>query len=187
MIPHTTISTGKKRTYTYADYARLPEGAPYQLINGNLIMSPAPIPYHQRVSGNIEFLLRSFVKNNNLGEVYYAPIDIYLGEQQTYQPDIIFISKKRLHIIGEKKIEGAPDLVIEILSESTAYYDLKHKKNIYEKTGVKEYWIVDPADKSIEIFVNKNGRFVLKNTVKEKGAIKSELLKGFKIDLRDVF
>ncbi len=176
-----------KKTYTYEDYAKLPEGAPYQLIGGELIMSPSPAPYHQIISRRIEFELLKFVEEKKLGEVIDAPIDVYFSETETYQPDIIFISKERLHIIGEKKIEGAPDLVIEILSESTAYYDLRHKKNVYEKTGVKEYWIVDPIEKSIEVYENTPKGFRLFMRIVEKGTISSKLLEGFSVELEKVF
>src|SRR3989338_8169235 len=112
-----------KKPYTYADYEKLPEGAPYQLIGGELIMTPSPVPYHQIISRNIGFELLKVNEQKKLGEVIFAPMDVYLSETETYQPDIIFISKDRLNIIGEKKIEAAPDLVIEILSPGTAYYD----------------------------------------------------------------
>ena len=180
------IAIPKKKKYTYEDYARLPEGAPYQLINGELIMTPAPTPYHQRVSRKIEFLLIQYVENNNLGEVFDSPIDVYFSEEDVFQPDIIFISKERFNIIGEKKIEGAPDLIIEILSPATAYY-LGRKYEVYEKNGVKEYWIVHPERKSIEIYQNQEGQFKLIQTAKEKGIIKSKLIKNFEINLEKIF
>jgi len=181
------IAVPKKKKYTYEDYAKLPEGAPYQLIGGELIMTPAPTPYHQRISRKIEFLLIEYVEKNELGEVFDAPIDVYFEETETYQPDIIFISKERLNIIGETKIKGAPDLIIEILSPSTAYYDLKKKFKIYEKHGVKEYWIVDPEEKSIEIYQNEGGQFRLIQTEKETGTINSLFLKGFELNLEKIF
>ena len=122
------VVIAEKKKYTYEDYAKLPEGSPYQLIGGDLIMVPAFTPYHQRISRKIEFLLLQHVERNDLGEVLYSPIDVYFGEEDTFQPDIIFISKERSAIIGETKIEGAPDLIIEILSPSTAYYDLGRKE-----------------------------------------------------------
>jgi len=181
------IAIPKKKKYTYKDYAKLPEGAPYQLIGGELIMTPAPTPYHQYISGNIYSVLKQFVERNNLGQVYYSPIDVYFEETETYQPNIIFISKERLNIISETKIEGAPDLVIEILSPATAYYDLKKKFKIYEKHGVKEYWIVDPEEKSIEIYINKEQKFILVENKSKIGTIKSQLLKDFQIDLEKIF
>ena len=181
------IAIPKKKKYTYEDYAKLPEGAPYQLISGELIMTPAPTPYHQRISRRIEFLLIQYIEENNLGEVFDSPIDVYFTEEDVFQPDIIFISKERLNIIGETKIEGAPDLVIEILSPSTAYYDLRKKFKIYEKHGVKEYWIVDPEERSIEIYQNEGGKFRLIQTAKEKDTVNSPLLKGLKINLEKIF
>ena len=133
----------EKKGYTYEDYAQLPEGAPYQLIDGELVMSPSPTPTHQRILFSLSVALHLFVKEHDLGQVLIAPMDVYLSETDTPQPDILFIAKARLEIIGEKYVDGAPDLVMEILSPSTAYYDLKKKKRLYEASGVKEYWIVD--------------------------------------------
>ncbi|MDL1956170.1 MAG: Uma2 family endonuclease [Candidatus Desulfofervidus auxilii] len=181
------IAIPKKKKYTYEDYAKLPEGAPYQLINGELIITPAPTPYHQYISGNIYSILKEFVEKNNLGQVYYSPIDVYFEETETYQPDIIFISKERLNIIKETKIEGAPNLIIEILSPATAYYDLRKKFKVYEKHGVKEYWIVDPEEKSIEIYINEKQKFILVETKNKTGTIKSQLLKNFEIELEKIF
>ena len=176
-----------KKQYTYEDYEKLPEGAPYQLIGGELIMTPSPMPYHQIIARNIGFELLKFNEQRRLGEVIFAPLDVYLSETETYQPDIIFISKDRLNIIGEKKIEAAPDLVIEILSPSTAYYDLRHKKRIYEKSGVKEYWIVDPMEKGIEVYENVNGEFKLFSQAQEKDRVKSKLLDGFEVEMEKAF
>ncbi|CAD7772607.1 MAG: Putative restriction endonuclease [Candidatus Methanoperedenaceae archaeon GB50] len=131
------IAIPKKKKYTYEDYAKLPEGAPYQLIGGELIMTPTPTPYHQIVSRKIVPLLVQHVEKNDLGEVFYSPIDVYLTEEDTFQPDIIFISKERFNIIGETKIESAPDLIIELLSPATAYYDLGRKYEVYEKKWCK--------------------------------------------------
>lgn len=181
------IAIPKKKSYTYEDYAKLPEGAPYQLIGGELVMVPAPTPYHQYVSGNIYSALKEFVEKNSLGQVYYSPIDVYFGEAETYQPDIVFVLKEKLSIVGETKIEGAPDLIIEILSPSTAYYDLGRKYEIYEKSGVKEYWVVHPERKSIEIYQNEGNQFKLVQSVKEMGIINSPLLRNFKLNLEKIF
>ena len=162
------------------------EGVPYQLIGGELIIRPTPTPYHQRISRRIEFLLIQYVEGNNLGEVFDSPIDVYFEQTETYQPDVIFISKERLDIIKETRLEGAPDLVIEILSPGTAYYDLRKKFKIYEKYRVKEYWIIDPEEKNIEVYVNKGNRFYLIQNVKS-GIAKSEVLKGFQIEIEKIF
>ena len=181
------IAIPKKKKYTYEDYAKLPEGAPYQLIGGELIMTPALTPYHQIVSRKIMSLLIQYVEKNNLGEILYSPIDVYFSEEDVFQPDIIFISKERLNIIGETKIEGAPDLIIEILSPPTAYYDLGRKYEVYEKNGVKEYWIVHPERKSIEIYQNQEGQFKLIQMAKEKDTVNSSLFKDFELNLERIF
>jgi len=108
------VEIPKKEMYTYDDYAKLPEGAPYQLIGGKLIMTPAPSIHDQDIAKKL--LVRLFsLEEKGLGKVFHAPINVYFEETETYQPDIIFISKERLGIIEEESIKGAPDLVIEIL------------------------------------------------------------------------
>jgi len=177
----------RQKIYTYADYEKLPEGAPYQLIEGELVMSPAPIPSHQITLQNISDTLGPFVRKNKLGKVIVSPIDVYLSDTDTFQPDIIFLSNERLSRIGEKRIEGAPDLVIEILSPSTGYYDLTHKKRMYEVSGVLEFWSVDYSERAIEVFENSNGEFQLIAKTRERGIIQSKLLPGFTIETADVF
>ncbi|HUW63697.1 MAG TPA: Uma2 family endonuclease [Spirochaetia bacterium] len=173
--------------YTYRDYANLPEGPRYQLIGGDLVLAPSPTPYHQDVSSNLNRLMDRFVLQNDMGIVRYAPLDVYLNEKETYQPDIIYIARDRLGIKGKKKIEGAPDLVVEILSPSTAYDDLTTKFRNYEKYGVKEYWVVDPEEKSVEIFVATGGRLLSNQQVAGQGTIASNVLVGFTVDLENVF
>lgn len=178
----------EKKCYTYEDYAKLPEGAMYQLIGGQLIMTPAPLIYHQEISKRLEYLLYEYVElKQKLGKVYDAPVDVYLEDEETYQPDIIFISNNRLGIIKKEKIEGAPDLIIEILSPSTAYYDLVHKKEVYAKHRVKEYWIVDPMGKWIELYKNVNGAFLLTTKARKGESVCSEILAGFKVALDAIF
>lgn len=177
----------EKKVFTYEDYAHLPEGAPYQLINGKLVMSPSPTPTHQRILRSLSFTLHLFVEEHDLGEILFAPMDVYLSDIDTPQPDILFIAKARLDIIGEKYVKGAPDLVVEILSPSTAYYDLKKKKRLYETSGVKEYWIVDPEAREIEVYTLVEDRFELFVRKAEQGSVTSKLLAGFSVDLEAVF
>src|SRR3989337_1870150 len=175
-----------KRVYAYADDEKLPEGAPYQLIGGDLVKEPAPVPYHQILSKRLALELANFIENNGLGEVLYAPMDVYFSEKEVYQPDIMFISQERMNIIGDKNIEAAPDLIIEILSPSSAYYDLRHKMRVYETSGVKEYWVVDPIEKGIEVYQNINGEFRLFNKACQRGVIHSALLERFAVELEKV-
>jgi len=172
--------------HTVKDFAALPEGSPYQLIDGDLLMTPSPIFQHQKVVVNITFLLKKFVDENNLGEIITAPMDVYLTETEAYQPDIIYISNENKSIIHDR-IKGAPDLIVEVLSPSNAYYDLVHKKQVYEATRVKEYWIVDPMEKTIEVFENVNRSFQLLAKGKQSGTMHSKLLQGFSLELDKIF
>jgi Uma2 family endonuclease len=125
-----TTVVEKKKKYTYEDYVHTPDDKRYELIEGELLMTPSPTTKHQRVLREIEFILKKFVSENNLGEIFFAPYDVYLDEENVIQPDIMFISKERLNIIGEKNIQGAPCLTIEIISESSAYRDMVQKKKL---------------------------------------------------------
>jgi Uma2 family endonuclease len=184
-----TLTT--KSTYTYEDYAQLPEGAPYQLIEGQLVMAPSPRVYHQLIVGALYRALHAHVHQHDLGEVFVAPVDVYLSETTTLVPDVIFVAAARRAIIGEMKIEGAPDLVMEVLSPSTAYYDLKEKKRLYEQHGVREYWLVDPEADDVEIYRldedQGENQYALHQRAVETGAVTSALLDGFAVDLADLF
>ena len=180
------LAAGRKR-YTYEDYCRLPEGSPYQLIGGELVMTPSPTPYHQMVSIKLELQMAGFVLDKGLGIVLDAPVDVYLDEEETYQPDIIFIASSRLDIIEEKRIKGAPDLVVEILSPGTGYYDLRSKYKVYEKSGVREYWIVDPQQKSVQVFCLRDGKFVLDQEAEQQGTVRSRVIAGLEVQVESIF
>ncbi|MBE7447173.1 MAG: Uma2 family endonuclease [Planctomycetia bacterium] len=182
-----TVVTAKKK-YTYKDYPNIADDKRYELIGGELIMmTPSPIPYHQWISKNIEYEIERFVREKNLGKVFDAPCDVYFDDENVIQPDILFVSEERTHIIGKTHIQGAPDLAVEILSESTAYTDLMKKKRLYARFGVKEYWIVDPDGKTIEIYCLKKGVFALFKSFSENDELESPLLTGLKIGLSPVF
>ncbi|MFN3479307.1 MAG: Uma2 family endonuclease [Thermodesulfovibrionales bacterium] len=177
------LTKEKRLTTTY--YKLLPEGAPYQLIEGELIMTPAPNPRHQIILGNIVERIRQFTKAS--GIVLFSPIDVYLDDENAFQPDLIFIFNARRGIIKEDGIYGPPDLVIEILSPSTAHYDLREKFGVYERSGVKEYWIVDPEINSVEVYFNENGHFSLSQKAERTGSVKSLILKDVEIALYEIF
>lgn len=176
-----------KGKLTYEDYAKLPEGAPYQLIGGELVLTPAPILYHQDVSANMGGEMRAFVIGHRYGKIYFPPTDVYLDNHETYQPDIVFVSSDRKGILQKKRIEGAPDLVVEVLSPTTARFDLGEKFANYEKYGVLEYWIIDPVSKTIEIFVRTEGKLVSNQKVDNHCRVESKVLAGFAMDTKDIF
>ncbi len=152
----------------------LPEGTLAQLIENEIVMSPAPSDSHQKILNEINFQLLGFVKNHQLGEVRVAPYDVYLDGKNAFQPDIIFVGNESLELIEEDGLHGAPDLVIEVLSPSTAKYDLDEKKDVCERHSVKEYWIVDPETKSTQGYYLDDGSFIALG--KNKGVIASRLL-----------
>ncbi len=177
----------EKKKYTYEDYMKTSDDKRYELIEGDLLMTPSPVPNHQRISRKIEFVLEEFVTQNNLGEIFDAPCDVYLDEENVVQPDMLFISHHRLAIIGEKNIQGAPDLVIEIVSENSAYRDVVQKKRLYARFGVKEYWIVIPDCEEIEIYTLKDNTYQLYKSYDKGDILESPSLKGLNIALKEIF
>jgi Uma2 family endonuclease len=159
---------------TVQDYLQLAEGAPFQLLNGKLIMSPARNRKHQQLIGLLYRLIADYVEKNNSGEVYFAPFDVYLDDDNVVQPDICFFSKNRLHLLGDRGAEAAPDLVVELLSPSNAYYDLRYKLELYERFGVAEYFIADPEDNTVMAYLLINGKY--KEQYREKGIMNSGVL-----------
>ena len=135
-------------------FKMLPEGTLAELINGQIYMSPTPTNLHQRIIRKLSIKLSDFVDKNDLGEVFFAPLDIYLDENaNAVQPDIIFISRDNpSQPLDDVPYEGIPDLLVEILSPSNNKHDLVTKKNLYEKFGVKEYWIIDPTSKESIVY-----------------------------------
>lgn len=184
----TTISQiDYKKRYTYADYYVITDDKRYEVMEGVLMMVPAPNTFHQKISGKIEFILRQFVIDNDLGEVFYAPTDVVLSDDVVVQPDILFISKERAGIIEEQSIMGAPDIVVEIISPSSSFNDSVRKRELYQRFGVKEYWLVFPEEKAIEIMTIENGIYREFCSAKEQGTVQSKLLQGFEVELKGVF
>ncbi|MEK6783056.1 MAG: Uma2 family endonuclease [Bacteroidota bacterium] len=128
-------------------YKMLPEGTLAELIDGIIYMSPSPVTNHQRIVRKLLNRMSDFVERNNLGEMFVSPFDVYLDEDSNaVQPDVIFVAKENENIV-EDHIHGVPDLLIELLSPGNKSHDTVRKKNLYEKFGVKEYWIIDPETK----------------------------------------
>jgi Uma2 family endonuclease len=173
--------------FTYEDYVRLPDERRYEVIDGELYLTPAPTPYHQLVGKRIGFLLDTYVQSGGLGEVFLAPCDLVLSKFDVLQPDVFFIAEERRSIIGEKYISEAPDLVVEVLSPSTADRDRVKKAARYAKFGVKEMWIADPAAKTIEVYVASEGEFRRDREYVEPDVLRSPLLPGLEIPLARVF
>ncbi len=139
---------------TAADYYDLPEYAQHnliQLIDGEVIIGMPPIPRHQEIVGEIFFLLLTLAKRKG-GKAYTSPIEVYLDEHNIYEPDVLYLMPDSACTVDEKRLTGAPDLVVEVLSPGTAKYDRGAKYTAYETHGVGEYWIVDPLHEVVEVW-----------------------------------
>ncbi|MHA2245149.1 MAG: Uma2 family endonuclease [Candidatus Hodarchaeales archaeon] len=181
-----------KIIFTYSavqKFPEWPEGPLLEIIQGELFLTPSPSIEHQRISINLELSLIPFVRTKDLGEVLHAPIDVILSEEDVVIPDMIFISKDNSDVTIERKIFGVPDLIIEILSPANQKRDLQEKRILYEKYCVKEYWIVNPKEKMLEIFVfgQKSKKFDNIRKFKEGDMITSTIIKGFHIPVKTIF
>ena len=175
--------------WTYQDYLDLPDDEyRYEVICGELYMSSVPTPLHQQVLRNLQFALWEYVKRLNLGEVLFAPCDIILEVGGTpVEPDILFIAKARANIITDKNVQGAPDLIVEVLSPSNPEHDRQLKFELYQKSGVTEYWLVDPQAHTVEVFVLKEKAYLLSGRYDVDDVAKSEIVAGFSVPVRDIF
>jgi Uma2 family endonuclease len=155
-------------------FKSLPEGTLVQLIENKLIMSPAPLTKHQLLLMELSSNLFEFTKKGKLGKVFPAPYDVFIDRKNVFQPDICFIGNDKKHLINTNGFYGAPDLIIEILSPTTAKYDIEDKKDVYERNGVQEYWIIDPATNESKGYQLINGEYQL--FYEKIGSAKSQLL-----------
>ena len=178
-----------KIKFTYKDYKNLPDSETkrYELLEGEIIMVPSPTTYHQSISGNLEHALRDFARKHNLGFIYDAPLDVVFSEEDVAQPDIFFISKERSQIVTKDNIQGAPDLIIEILSPATAERDRTYKRTLYARSGVREYWIVDPEKQSIEVMKLGEKGFETWGIYRKGEDLVSPLLEGLCLNLGEIF
>jgi Uma2 family endonuclease len=183
---HMAVTT--PRPLTKFDYWQLPEtGRRYQLINGDLYMAPAPNRFHQDISRTIEFEILKYLEREPKGIIYDAPFDVVLTDLNVFQPDLAFFSRERRDVLTEKGAEGAPDLVIEILSASTARLDLDQKRIVYARTGVSELWIVNPDTLEIQVFDLRVDPDLPAATLRQNDLLRSRFLPGFELPVSAVF
>ena len=175
--------------YDVDDYEHFPDdGKRYEIVQGDLYVTPAPSIRHQTVLANLVFHLSSWAREAQHGIVLFAPTDVQLGEHDILQPDLVYVSSARREIIGERRVLGAPDLVVEILSETTAGRDKGAKRKTYERHGVQEYWIVDPDRSKVIVFAADNhGIFVQTRSCSWGDDLDSVLLPGLSIAVDDIF
>jgi Uma2 family endonuclease len=173
---------------TYEQYRLLPEdGKRYELIDGELLMTPSPSPRHQRVVKALAFQLSSFVESNGFGEVFFAPLDAVFDDENVLEPDILFNSRERAGIVGEHAVHGSPDLVVEVLSPSSFYHDLRRKLKIYSQFGVQEYWIADPEEQTLALYTRAGDHLELARQFSCHEIFESPLLPGFRLAVQSIF
>ena len=177
-----------RRRWTYDDLREMPETMErYEIIDGVLYMSPsAHVLRHQRVVSRLNRLLGNWVEEHDLGEVFVAPADVVISPVKVVQPDLFFIAKDRLHIV-DAYVDGAPDLAVEVISPSSVDYDRKTKFDLYQEMDVREYWLVDPEDQSVEVFVLRDGRYEQLGRFTPGEQVRSALLEGFSVEVEPIF
>ena len=181
------VSVKKKNKFTYEDYKNTSDDVRYELLDGELVEMPSPKEIHQRLVLSLGTVFNIFVSAKNMGRVYIAPFDVVLSDTIVVQPDVMFVSNERSHIITEDNIRGAPDLVVEILSPSNARNDTEVKREFYERHGVKEYWIFDPYAKNITVLILRENGYELAGIYGEGQTLTSPTLPGFELALDDIF
>jgi len=182
------------RLYTYKDYAAWPDEERWELIDGVAFnMSPAPSRFHQKISGTLFSKIHHCLEGKPC-EVYHAPFDVRLPEGNEPEEDIITVVQPDIAVIcdqsklDDKGCKGAPDLIIEIVSPHTVSKDMKEKLALYEKHGVKEYWIIHPMDKLAIVYrLQKDKQYVKPDIYSEDNTVESNVLASFSVDLKTIF
>lgn len=186
-----TVPLHEVQKLSYEDYALIPDdGRRHEILDGEHVMSPAPKTKHQRIVSRLDRSLGTFVDERGMGEVFVAPFDVVLSEHDIVQPDVCFVADDRLGIVDEDNCKGAPDLVVEVLSASTRRRDLIGKRKQYERFGVREYWVVDPAVDAVQTFrPGADGRYErVGDLAAEAGdALTSPLVPDWRLALADLF
>jgi Uma2 family endonuclease len=168
--------------WTIADYEGLPDdGLRYELINGELRMTPAPNLAHQTSSLRIVHHLYILIEHSGLGRVFAAPVDVELGPATIVQPDIVVVLHGSAARLSEQRIIGPPDLIVEITSPSTASYDRREKRDLYANVGVREYWIADPASRSVELLSLDGASYRAEHVYRGQAVLPSAVVSGWAV------
>jgi Uma2 family endonuclease len=175
---------------TYDEFQTLPRDGSkrFELIEGEVFMTPSPNTKHQMAAANLHLALGHFVRERDLGRVFFAPYDVVFSKWTALEPDLLFIRRERLSIITDANVQGAPDLVIEILSPGNKAYDRETKHRVYEEAGVAEVWYVDPDKRSVEVLnLGPDHRYQVTAKLSCNAAIVSKTLPGLSLTLDEIF
>lgn len=173
---------------TLREYRLLPEDVlRHELLQGVLVREPAPTPKHQTLSRRLQFQLMAQLEVTGIADVFDAPIDVIIDERNVVQPDLVIVSRARSSIITERAIEGTPDVVVEILSKSTRSRDRRLKRQLYERFGVPEYWVVDPSRESVEAHALGASGYALRELYTRESILRCPLFPSLAVFLHAVF
>ncbi|HVR98525.1 MAG TPA: Uma2 family endonuclease [Thermoanaerobaculia bacterium] len=178
------------RKLTYEDYVLIPEdGLRHEILDGEHYVSPAPLLEHQDAAGFIYATLYFFVVERGLGRAYIAPVDVRFSDHDIVQPDVLFVSKERSGILRRHDVKGVPDLVVEVLSDSTRRIDEGIKRRLYEVAGVLEYWLVSLQDRTVRVYRRAGDGFSPAATLSAEAEdmLTTPLLPGLEIRVSRIF
>ncbi len=171
---------------TFADWLEQPDdGRLYEIIDGELLVSPPPSILHQRISRDLGFRIVEYLRASGRGELLHAPVGVRLGED-VLEPDLLIVLREHAARVGAQVVEGAPDVVVEILSPGTAKRDLVAKRDVYQTAGVLEYWIVDAVNRAIEVLVLEDGVYSRLGLFRRGDVLRSRTLPDLAIDVASV-
>ena len=174
--------------WTYDDYVAIPDdGKKYEILNGVLYMSPAPGWPHQEIIGEIFAYLRAYLRSTGSGGAFMGPTDVELAPNTVFQPDVVVLLKASAKKLKERHIVGAPDLAVEVVSPSSETYDRHRKLAAYARAGVREYWIVDPDSRTVEVLILENGEYHSQGVFRGKALLPSLIVPDFLVHVEQFF
>jgi Uma2 family endonuclease len=186
--PRQVVTKHSSAKLTYDDFAQIPnDGLLHEIIDGEHYVTPAPSKRHQRILLRLSVLVENHLQQHRVGEVFFSPFDVLLSEFDILEPDLLFISHARSALLTEKNLQGAPNLVVEILSPSTASRDKRLKREVYERTSVDEYWVVDPDRDVVDVYRRSGAAFVDAVRFGREQTLTTPLLPTLEIPLAKVF
>ncbi|MGH7491037.1 MAG: Uma2 family endonuclease [bacterium] len=182
------LATTPRRILTYQDYLQLPEDTKrYEIIEGELYMSPAPNVRHQIIITNLLGMIWSFLQDHPIGRIFPAPTDVLLSDVDILQPDLVFLSNEKFDRLTRANIQGAPDLVVEVFSPGTEKRDRTLKLKKYSEFGVGEYWMVSEENATLEVWRRQEDKLVFHSLLEGQQALTTPLMPGLEILLQKLF
>ncbi len=182
------MAIAAEKLFTIHDYRRMEDdGKRYEVINGELLMSPSPNLFHQRISRNLCRIIYSWLHEHKIGQAFAAPLDVYLDEYNVVQPDIVYVARENIVKLERDGVHGAPDLSVEILSPSTSKRDLRDKRELYARCGVIEFWIISPETRQLQIYDLPRESSRPTRILEESDTAETPLLPGLRFPVAEIF